>query len=233
LDGQPAGNATVTISGLNTQERVVTGADGTWPAVPLLAGDYAFQTEAPGYGLWPNPRTLTLTSPTHITLTLAPAQNAITAGDFEGNQVWQVWEWPHGQINTSIDAFDGQAGVRLGDGQGEAVPCPGNGADGQLWTLQQKVTIPPNRPLLSFMVKIDTSQTAPDQGWLEATLLTGNQAQLLIAPGALWQATDWTMTTADLAAWAGQSGVLQFQVIRCSEQPFRITLDRVSVGEGQ
>lgn len=233
LDGQPAGNATVTISGPNTQEKVLTGADGIWPAVPLLAGDYTLQVEAPGYGLWPNPRRVVLTTPTYLTLTLAPPQNAITAGDFEGNQVWQVWEWPQGQISSSIDAFDGQAGVRLGDGQGEAITCPGSEATGQLWTLQQKVTLPPNRPLLSFMVKIATPQTAPEQGWLEVNLLTEGQAQPLIAPGVWWQATEWTMVTADLSGWAGQSGELQFQVRRCSEQPFSVTLDRVSLGEGK
>jgi hypothetical protein len=121
----------------------------------------------------------------------------------------------------------------LGDGQGEAVPCPGSGVEGQLWTLQQRLTIPPNRPLLSFMVKIDTPQTAPDQGWLEVNLLSEGRTQSLITPEALWQATDWRMVTADLAAWAGQPGDLQFQVVRCSEQPFRVTLDRVSVGEGR
>jgi hypothetical protein len=227
--GQPVGQATVTISGPHTQETVVTGADGVWPAVPLLAGDYTFQASAPDYSSWPNPRRLTLTSSTSLTLTLAPPQNVGAAGDFEGNQVWQVWDWPHGQINSSIDAFDGQAGVRLGDGRGEATPCPGSGATGQLWTLQQQVSLPSHQPRLSFMVKIASPQTTPTQGWLEVILLVQGQPQKLIAPGELWQATDWAMATVDLSPWAGQSGELQFQVIRCSEQPLSVTLDRVSI----
>jgi hypothetical protein len=231
--GQPVGKATVTITGPETQAQTVTGEDGSWPGIPLLSGEYNFQVAAPGYGAWPVPRRLQLENSTSLTLTLAPLQNTVTAGDFEGNGVWQVWEWPQGQISLSIDAFDGQAGVRLGDGQGEAVACAAGSQEGQVWTLQQKVDLPAGQPLLSFMTKITTTQAASEQGWLEVALLAEGERHPLFPPETLWQATDWSLTTADLSQWAGKTVDLQFQVTRCSEQPLSVTLDRVSIGEAK
>jgi hypothetical protein len=51
-----------------------------------------------------------------------------------------VWEW-EGQVNRSVDAFDGQFAARLGDGTGEPASCP-TGQSGQLWALRQQMTIP-------------------------------------------------------------------------------------------
>jgi hypothetical protein len=229
--GQPVEQATVTITGPETQVQTVTGKDGSWPDVPLLSGEYNFQVAAPGYSAWPVPRRLHLESSANLTLTLAPLQNAVAAGDFEGNGVWQVWEWPQGQISLSIDAFDGQAGVRLGDGRGETVACSTGSKEGQVWTLQQKVNLPTGQPLLSFMAKIATSQAVSEQGWLEVALLAEGERHPLIPPETLWQATDWRLATADLSQWAGKAVDLQFQVTRCSEQPLSVTLDRVSIGE--
>jgi hypothetical protein len=52
----------------------------------------------------------------------------------------------------------------------------------------------------------------------------------LIFPGELWQPSDWTLTALDLTDWRGQTVEIQFQMVRCSEQPFSVLLDRVSVG---
>jgi hypothetical protein len=219
------------ISGANIQESLTTGVDGSWSPLPLPTGEYTFTASAPAYGIWPAPRRLSLTPPASITLTLAPPINEIASGDFEGNQVWQVWEWPNGQITLSIDAFDGQAAVRLGDGSGAAAPCATTGQPGQLWTLQQSVTVPPDGvPTLSFLYKITPNPTTFEQAWLEVAVAADGQTQPLVSPGELWPAPDWTMAVHDLSTWRGQTVALQFQVWRCSEQLFSANLDRISLG---
>ena len=228
--GERVAGAAVTISGPNTQESLVTDGAGVWPPLSLPPGEYTFQAGAPAYSAWPTPRQLNLSAPTMITLTLGPALNSIESGDFEGNQVWSVWDWA-GQINLSIDAFDGQAAARLGEGKGEPIACPQSGRPGQVWMLQQSALIPAEGvSMLSFLRKISTSQTASAEAWLEATLWADGQPHPLIPPGELWQTSDWTLTALDVSAWAGQTVDIQFQVIRCSERAFSATLDRVSLG---
>jgi hypothetical protein len=230
--GEPVANAAVTISGPNTQEQLTTDLAGQWPPLPLLPGDYELQAGAPGYGAWPAPRRVSLAdAPTTITVTLAPPTNAIASGDFEGDQVWNVWEWA-GQVNLSIDAFDGQAAARLGDGRGEPADCP-NSQAGQFWALKQTISIPADTaPVLSFWYKISTMhhQTPSADAWLAVWLETGGQTQEFIPPGDLALASDWAFVAKDLAAWQGQTIGIQFQVVRCSEKPFSVSLDRVSVG---
>ncbi len=231
--GEPVANASVTLAGPNIQESLTTNQDGQWPPVPILPGDYTLQASAPGYGAWPAPRRVSLTdTPTTITMTLAPPTNALVSGDFEGDQVWNVWEW-QGQVNLSIDAFDGQAAARLGDGTGELITSCPNDQPGQLWALRQQVAIPPDpASLLAFVYKISTRsvQAPTDEAWLEVSLLVDSQQHHLISPAELSQSTDWTLTSLDLSSWRGQTATIQFQVIRCAEQPFSVSLDRVSIG---
>jgi len=231
--GEPVGNAAVSIIGPNIQESLTTSQDGLWPPLPLLPGDYEVQASAPPYGAWPAPHRVSLSDkPTTITMTLAPPTNEIASGDFEGDQVWNKWEWA-GQVNLSIDAFDGQAAARLGDGAGESSSCPFRARIGQQWSLRQQVTIPPDASVLSFLYKISTLATAsPEEVWLAVSLIKADQEVDLIPPGKLWQATDWTLVSKNLSDWQGQTVEVQFQVMRCSEQPFSVSLDRVSVGPG-
>jgi hypothetical protein len=83
------------------------------------------------------------------------------------------------------------------------------------------------------MVKISTTQTTPDSAWLNVSLIPEGQPQEVVVVDPLWQNSDWQLLSADLSAWRGQTVELQFQVVRCSEQPFSVTLDRVSLGQGQ
>jgi hypothetical protein len=228
--GRPVANASVSVTGPNTEENLAANQEGKWLPLPLLPGGYEIQASAPGYGSWPAPQRLEMTeASTTITMTLAPPANAVSSGDFEGDQVWNVWEWA-GQVNLSIDAFDGQAAARLGDGRGESTVCP-DGRPGQFWALHQPVTIPADpAPFLSFLYKISPLQASPDTAWLEVALLIEGQAYYLAAPGELEPASAWTFAAHDLSAWSGQAATVQFQVLRCSEQPFSVSLDRVSVG---
>jgi hypothetical protein len=232
LDNLPAPNVNVVISGSDTRESLTTDARGFWGPVKLLADEYTFQAGTPEGNdpAWPAPRRLMIDASTSLTLTLAPPVNAVLAGDFEGDQVWTVWDWT-GEVNRSIDTFDGQFGVRLGDGTGEPAACPQGEPPGQVWAVQQKITVPVEAPRLTFMHKISTTQTGGDQGWLEVDLGVGNQQSALISPGELWQTTDWQLASIDLSAWRSQTVNLEFRVIRCSEQALRVTIDRVSIGE--
>lgn len=232
-DGKPVANASVAVTGPNTQEKLAANQDGKWLPLPLLPGDYELQASAPGYGSWPALQRIKMTgASTTITVTLASPLNAVTSGDFEGDQVWNVWEWA-GQVNLSIDAFDGQAAARLGDGTGEPISCP-DGQAGQLWALRQPVKIPPDpAPFLSFLYKISPPQASPDTAWLEVALLIEGQTYYLAAPGEVEPASEWAFAAYDLSTWPGQAATVQFQVIRCSGQPFSVSLDRVSVGSGK
>ncbi|HXV44700.1 MAG TPA: carboxypeptidase regulatory-like domain-containing protein, partial [Anaerolineae bacterium] len=233
--GEPVAHAAVTITGSNIQENLATNQEGQWPPLPLLPGAYEIQASAPSYGIWPAAQRVTLDdTPTTLTMTLAPLVNEIASGDFEGDQVWNGWEWA-GQVNLSIDAFDGQAAARLGDGTGEPADCQ-NGQPGQLWALRQAVTIPTGpAPTLSFLYKIASSEpSSPEEVWLEVSLLgEDGQSQGLVPANQLWQAADWDLISKDLSEWQGQTITIQFQVIRCSEHPFSVSLDRVSVGPGK
>jgi hypothetical protein len=155
--------------------------------------------------------------------------NAVTSGDFEDNQVWSVWDWA-GQVNLSIEAFDGQAAARLGEGQGDTVTCP-TGQTGQEWWIQQQVTVPAEgQPVLSFLEKITASRIDPGQARLEVILLTDGQPHHLIEPGEQGQPSDWQLTALDLSPWRGQTVEVQFRVVRCTSETFSVSLDRISLG---
>ena len=199
-----------------------------------MAGDYAFYARAPGYGAWPAPRYVTVGDSTPITLTLAPAFNAVAAGDFEGSQVWTAWARPNGEVSLSTDAFDGQAAALLGGGSGWPVTCVQNGQPGELWTLKQTVSVPQGYPsTLSFLSAISTTQTAFDYAWLEVVILHDGQVVYLVDWGQRWRASDWALTSLDLSAWQGRTVDVLFQVVRCSDQSFTVALDRVSVGSAR
>lgn len=231
--GQPVANARVTLAGPNTQEELTTNPEGQWPPFPLLPGDYELQASAPGYDSWPAPHRIKMAdTAATITMTLAPPVNAIASGDFEGGGVWNVWDWA-GQINLSIDAFDGQAAARLGEGTGDPATCP-DGRPGQLWALRQPVTIPAGpTPFLSFWYKTSASPSSAGAAGLDVALLVDGQPIYLAAPGELAPAPTWNFASLDVSAWSGQTATVQFQVIRCGEQPFSVSLDRVSVGVGK
>jgi len=222
--------ATVTISSTDTLTEVASGEGGSWSAT-LPAGEYAFYASAPGYGTWPAPRHVTISDSTHITLTLAPPVNAVTAGDFEGPQVWDAWARPNGEVSLSTEAFDGQSAALLGGGAGRPVTCIQNGQPGELWTLQQTVSVPQGyQPTLSFLSAISTTQTTFDYAWLEVVILDEGQPHYLVPWGERWRTSDWTLTSLDLSAWQGRTVDVLFQVVHCSAQSFIATLDRVSMG---
>jgi len=233
-DNEGVPQATVVISGPNTEEQLTANEQGEWGPVGLLAGDYSFQASGPNelYFSWPAPRQIPIETATKLTLTLASPANAVLAGDFEEDEVWSRWDWS-GEVNRSVDAFDGQFGVRLGDGLGEPVACPQADQPGQLWAVRQEIVAPAESPQLSFMVKISTPQAGTVDSWLEVSLWRGSRQHQLVPPGELGQATDWRLATIDVPSWRGQTVDLEFQVIRCSDQPFSVTLDRISLGQGK
>jgi hypothetical protein len=232
-DGGAIVGATVTISGTNTLDEVISGEGGLWSAT-LQAGEYAFYANAPAYGTWPAPRYVAVGDSIPITLTLAPLVNAVTAGDFEGPHVWIAWARPYGEISLSTEAFDGQAAALLGSGAGWPVMCAQNGQPGELWTLKQTVSVPQGYPsTLSFLSAISTTQTAFDYAWLEVVIEDDGQAYYLVDWGQRWRASDWTLTSKDLSAWQGRTVDVLFQVVHCSAQSFTATLDRVSVGSAR
>ena len=227
--GEPVSKANVTITSPHVQESAVTGLDGRWPPLPLLPGDYVLQVSAPGYAAWPASRRITVgETSAAITTTLAPPTTAIAGGDFEEDQVWQVWDWA-GRVNLSIEAFDGHAAARLGEGRGEPVACP-DGHVGQLWLLRQRVAIPPEpEPGLSFLYKMSAPQPT-DDAWFEVLLLVDGQLYYLVTPGELGRSPDWRLAFRNLSAWSGETAELEFRVQRCSDAPFAVSLDRVSLG---
>jgi hypothetical protein len=224
--GRPVVSAAVTISGANTLEQLTPDAAGRWGPVALLPGDYQFAARptGPDFAAWPAARPIDLTAPVSLTLTLAPPENTLAAGDFEGGEVWSVWDWA-GQVNLTDAAFDGRRAARLGDGRGEPVSCPGS-LMGQRWVLTQTVTVPLTRPTLSLLYTIDTPRPV-DGNRFSASVAAGGQTTPVIGP--IGQAADWAVGAADLAAWAGQTIGLRLEVTRCNETPFSVTLDRVSV----
>jgi len=230
--------ATVTISSANTLSEVTSGEGGLWSAM-LQTGEYAFYASALGYGTWPAPRYVTVSSSTLVTLTLAPPDNVVAAGDFEGappdgGGVWDAWARPNGEISLSTEAFDGQAAALLGGGAGWPVICTQNDQPGELWTLEQTVSVPQGRqPSLSFLSAISTTQADFDYAWLEVVVEDDGQRYYLVPWGELWRASDWTLTSLDLSAWQGRTVDVLFQVVHCSAQSFTATLDRVSVGSAR
>lgn len=228
--GEPVAQASVTISGPNTQEIVVTDETGRWLPVSLLPGEYTVQASAPGYGSWPAPRRIGLNQTARaITTTLPPAINAVASGDFEDSQVWQVWQW-EGQIVLSGEAFDGQAAARLGDGRGEPTPCPA-GQPGQVWLLRQQVSIPVDpAAVLSFLYQSSSMPLSGQNGGLKVLLIIDGQSHSLFTPSELGPASEWVLASKDLSPWPGQLADLEFRVVRCSDEPFAVNLDRISIG---
>jgi len=232
-EGRAVVGATVTISDTDTLGEVASGEGGLWSAA-LSEGEYAFYASAPGYGTWPAPRHVTIGDATHITLTLAPPVNAVTGGDFEGPGVWDAWARPNGEVSLSTEAFGGQAAALLGSGAGWPVMCLQNGQPGELWTLKQTVSVPQGcRSTLSFLSVISTTQTDFDYAWLEVVILNDGQPHYLVPWGEMWRASDWALTSLDLSAWQGQTLDVIFQVVKCSDQSFTATVDRVGVGSAR
>jgi hypothetical protein len=227
--GEPVANATVSITGGNLQESLTTDTSGQWPPVSLPPGDYTLQASAAGYSAWPNPRQVSLAAdPQAITLTLTPVVNAVTSGDFEGQEVWNRWDWA-GQVNLSIDAFDGQAAARLGEGRGETMTCPDQ-RPGQRWLLRQQVAIPAeSTPVLSFLHRLTSPPAATSDNRFEVVVVGQGQSQSLpvITPEP---AAEWQLAWFDMSRWRGQTVELQFVVVNCARPPFVVGLDRVSVG---
>jgi hypothetical protein len=232
--GQGVAGAQVTISGPGVSLSVTTGSNGSWSAGPVTPGAYAFEASASGYGTWPEPRQLTINAETEkIVLTLAPLTNAVAEGDFEGDLIWDSWDRFDGDIQLTVDAFDGEAAALLGTGVGQQVTCWQNNQPGELWTLLQTVTVPNiAQPGLSFVYKINTTQTTSfNYAWAEVVLVADGQPHYLVPWGQIWQATeDWTVVALDLSQWRGQTVDLRFQVVHCSSQSLSATIDRVSIG---
>lgn len=228
-DGQLVPDATVTITGGATQLSLVTTPTGDW-SIALLPGAYDVQAAAPGFAGWPAPRSITVDASGAITLTVAPADNRLSSGDFEGSEVWDVWNWT-GQVDQTNDALDGQAAVRLGRGRGEATRCA-RGRSGQQWLLQQTVDLAhTTAPTLSFWYNITAPNAKVDDARLAVNVMTGSgRLHRLTPPVEGWRLGRWAFTTFDLSAWRGETVVVQFDVVRCSEQAFTVALDRVAVG---
>ena len=225
--GQPALSATVIISGANTLEQLTPDAAGHWGPLALLPGDYQFSARptAPDFTAWPEARRIAVAEPVSLTLTLASPDNAVTAGDFEGSEVWSTWGWS-GQVNLTDAAFDGQRAARLGDGQGEAITCP-NASPGQRWAITQTVTVPLTRPALSLLYTIAAPQPRAGNQFSVSVVAAGETTPVI---GPMDEPGGWTIGAADLSAWAGQPVELRLAVTRCARIPFSVTLDRVNVG---
>jgi hypothetical protein len=228
-NGSPMEGATVTIAGPHVHEIIRTNEVGRWSPLSVPPGDYTFQATAPNYATWPDPRHLRVETPLTLTLTLAPTPNILAHGDFEGEQVWTAWAWT-GRVNVTNEAFAGQAAIRLGESSGEMTPCPRRTQIGQKWAIQQALTVPDeSQPVLSFMSTITSAVTAGSEAWFEVTLRHEGDTYDLIPPGTMWQPSAWHLTVLSLTRWRGQPIELEFQAVRCSEQPFKVTLDQVGV----
>lgn len=229
--GQGVSEATVFVRGPTMIYSLVTDNQGRWLTSGVTTGDYQIYAINPNGVAWNAPRQLSLTAPEDVTLTLDAPDNVIQAADFEASNVWQVWQRFNGEITLSTAAFDGQGAARLGHLPGKALVCFQNNQPGQLWSIKQTVTVPNDeRPFLSFLSQIETSQTAFDYAWLELVLLVDGQPNYLIPWGELWQASDWQLRSYDLSAWRGQTVELLFQVANCGPESFEVTIDRVSLG---
>ncbi len=226
--GQPIDGSSVLIQGNNIERIEPVAPDGTWRTI-LASGDYTIQPNQSDLNSNFAPRQVSIHRNTSLFLTLPSTQNLIRYGDFEGNAVWNEWDWS-GQIDRYFQSFDGDFAIRLGRGAGEPTGC--SQGPGQQWILQQQAMLPADQAAsLSFVRKIATNQIDATQAWLGVNVITPDgTTQPVIPSGELWQTTDWSLTTADLSAWQGQTIQVQFQVVRCTDQPFVVTLDRVSVG---
>jgi hypothetical protein len=229
--GKPATGTTVFIRGETQLYNVVTDDNGAWSVGGVPVGEYKLYAIDLDNGIWPAPRHVSLFTSTELTLTLAPVVNSITAGDFEAEDTWQIWQRFNGEVALSTEAFDGQAAARLGTGAGEKIICSQNGQSGQLWSIKQRVELPADNQGLSFIYQITTSQNQFDYAWLEVVLMADGKPTYLTPWGDLWQESDWTVQTFDLSAWRGQTVELLFQTVNCADKSFVATIDRVSLGE--
>ncbi len=232
--GTPISDTVVTITAADNRviESFITDSEGIWSG-QVWPGAYQLTAHAETYPAWPSPRYLTITSPiTNILLTLAPFSNTIEQGDFEGDQVWTVWQRPKGQIELTRQAFDGLQALRLGDLPGTQTRCFQNNQAGAIWTLEQTVIVPDiPQPHLSFLVQIDTSQPEFDYAWLEVVVINDDQpVYLLDWENPLWQSPAWRLINVDMSSWRGQQIALRFQAVNCTAQTFVVTLDRIILG---
>lgn len=229
--GNGVADATVFLRGETMIYRLVTQSNGQWAAAELPGGAYQLYAVGSHNDTWTTPRQVTITGQEDILLTLAAPDNAVVAGDFEGDKVWQSWARTNNPTTLSNNAFSGQQAAHLGETTGQAVSCSQNNRPGQLWSLQQEVTIPTSEsPKLSFVAQIATNQTAFDYAWLEVVVLVKGQPHYLIPWGQLWQPMSWTLQVLDMAAWRGQTVTLLFQAVNCSQSSFIVDIDRVSLG---
>ena len=233
LDGAGSGvaGATVFLRGTEMIYSLVTQNDGRWSLAEVPSGTYQLYAIGAQGGTWSTSRQVMVTGQNDLMLTLAPLDNVIKSGDFEGDEVWHNWQQSNNPTALSSESFSGQAAARLGELSGAAITCNQNNQAGQLWSLQQAVTVPSTgQPKLSFVAQIATSQSSFNYAWLEAVLLVNGQPQYLIPWGQLWQKSDWTLHSLDLTAWRGQTVTVLFQAVNCGAENFTVNLDRVSVG---
>jgi len=235
---RPVAGAQVTLtSGTGITYTVVTDEGGLWRTERLPLATYTVTASAPGYGQWPAPRRLVLSGPDVLDfdLNLAPLTNLVHNGDFEaGLEGWESTT-PTRAITSSI-AFDGQMALLLGQDLVVDTQDPVSGCWGGNSTARQQITIPEevSDPRLSFVYKLDTSQTTEGQEWFEVIVAEeGAPPEYLIEPRTLWQATDWQQKSFDLSQYRGHTFYLIFNLWQCAQDPPSPTLayvDEVSVG---
>ena len=216
---------------------VVTDPGGLWRTERLPLATYTVTASAPGYGQWPAARRLALSGwdVLDFDLNLPPLTNIILNGDFEaGLESWV----PSGSTAPQIgaEAFDGQMALLLGQDLVVDTQDPVTGCWGGNSTVRQQMSIPEEMsdPRLSFVYKLDTSQTSEGQEWLEVIVAEeGAPPEYLIEPRSLWQATDWQQKSLDLSQFRGDTFYLMFNLFQCAQDPPSPTLayvDEVSVG---
>jgi len=237
---RPAAEAQVTLmSGAGITYTVVTDEEGLWRTERLPLATYTVTASAPGYGQWP-PRWLTLSGwdILNFDLNLPPLTNLVLNGDFEaGLEGWESTT-PTKAITSTI-AFDGRMALLLGQDLAVDIQDPVSGCWGGNSTVRQQISIPEEMsdPRLSFVYKLDTSQTTEGKKWFEVIVAEeGTPPEYLIEPRSLWQATDWQQRSLDLSQFQGHTFYLIFNLWQCAQDPPNPTLafvDEVSVGSAK
>lgn len=225
--GNAVSGATVTMSGSGS---FTTDSNGYWAIGDIAAGTYDLQTSAPRMQSWPAARRTYLDSNSSPLLTLAPDTNAVENGDFEGASIYSDWPTTPTFLPTA-DAFDGDTAALLGSGTGQFVSCYQNNQPGQMWTMKQAVTVPNvSTPGVSFVHKINTTQSTFDYAWFEVVVEVNGQPNFLVPWGGIWQASGWNLLALDMSAWRGQTVDVIFRVVHCADATLTATIDRVAVG---
>ena len=219
---------------------VVTDEGGLWRVEDLALATYSVTASAPGYGQWTAPRRLALSvwGVLDFDLNLPPLTNLVLNGDFEaGLENWT----PSGSTAPRIgeEVFDGQMALLLGQDLVIDTQDPVSGCWGGNSTLRQQISIPEEMsdPHLSFVYKLDTSQTIEGQEWFEVIVAEeGVPPEYLIEPRSLWKATDWQQKSLDLSQFSGHTFYLIFNLWQCAQDPPSPTLvyvDEVSLGSAR